>query len=207
MYIDRFKNALEVCELDDLGFVGDVFTWRNKQTKSSSHIRERIDRAVANAEWRMMFPFVQVRNGDPYHSESIVVETEKLQRRGRGGSGNSFHFEASWCKEVIEEAWGSGVDDDRRLGERIRGVAASLKEWSVNVLGDLEKRLKKAKKELEKWRKAPISDDSLNKEAVWSFEVERLEEQIDLYRRQRAHVNWLRFGDKNTIFSSERLLW
>jgi hypothetical protein len=148
VYIDRFKNALEVCELDDLGFVGDVFTWRNKQTKSSSHIRERIDRAVANAEWRMMFPFVQVRNGDPYHSDHrpIVVETEKLQRRGRGGSGNSFHFEASWCKEVIEEAWGSGVDDDRRLGERIRGVAASLKEWSMNVLGDLEKRLKKAKK-------------------------------------------------------------
>jgi hypothetical protein len=31
-------------------------------------------------------------------------------------------------------------------------VAASLEDWSRNVLGDLEKRLKKAKKELEKWR-------------------------------------------------------
>lgn len=50
------------------------------------------------------------------------------------------------CREIIEEAWGLGEGDDRRLGENLRGVAASLKEWSVNVLGDPEKRLKKGKK-------------------------------------------------------------
>ena len=83
--------------------------------------------------------------------------------------------------------------------DNIRGVSASLKDWSVNVLGDLEKRLKKAK-ELEKWRREPINDRSVNKEAVWSFKVDRLEEQIDLYWRQRAHTNWLRFGDRNTTF-------
>jgi hypothetical protein len=36
--LDRFKNVLEVCELDELGFAGDVFTWRNKQMKGSTHI-------------------------------------------------------------------------------------------------------------------------------------------------------------------------
>ena len=30
--------------------------------------------------------------------------------------------------------------------------------------------------------------------------MDRLEEQIDLYWRQRAHTNWLRFGDRNTTF-------
>jgi hypothetical protein len=34
------------------------------------------------------------------------------------------------------------------------------------VLGDLEKRLKNAKKELEKWRRAPLSDLAVGKEAV-----------------------------------------
>jgi hypothetical protein len=43
-----------------------------------------------------------------------------------------------------------------------------------------------------------ISDDSVRKEAVWSFD--RLEEQIDLYWRQRAHVNWLQYGDRNTAY-------
>jgi hypothetical protein len=55
------------------------------------------------------------------------------------------------------------------LKENLRGVAASLSEWSINVLGDLEKILKKAKKELEKWRKEHISDVSVSREAVWSF--------------------------------------
>jgi hypothetical protein len=69
------------------------------------------------------------------------------------------------------------------------------------VLGDLvEKRLRKAKKELEKWRRAPLSDMAVGKEAVWSFKVDWLEEQIDVYWKQRAHVNWLQFGDRNTSY-------
>jgi hypothetical protein len=82
--------------LDDLGFSGDKFTWRNKQTTRNTHIREKLDRAVANAGWRMKFLLVQVKNGDPYHSDhrSMVVLTEMVPRSS-GGSG-SFKFEASW---------------------------------------------------------------------------------------------------------------
>jgi hypothetical protein len=36
-------------------------------------------------------------------------------------------------------------------------MATSPSEWSVNFLGDLEKRLRKVKKKLEGWRE-PISD-------------------------------------------------
>lgn len=50
--LDRFKEALELCGLEDLGFVGDVFTWRNKQYRGGGedYIRERLDRAVVNGE-------------------------------------------------------------------------------------------------------------------------------------------------------------
>lgn len=30
--------------------------------------------------------------------------------------------------------------------------------------------------------------------------MDRLEEQVDIYWKQRAHTNWLRFGDRNTTF-------
>lgn len=40
------------------------------------------------------------------------------------------------------------------------------------------------------------------------YKLEKLEEQRDLYWRQRAHVHWLKNGDKNTkffhLFASER---
>lgn len=63
----------------------------------------------------------------------------------------------------------------------------------------MEKRLRRAK-ELEKWRREPISDLAVGREAVWSFKVDRLEDQIDMYWRQWAHVNWLLFGDRNTTY-------
>jgi hypothetical protein len=83
--------------------------------------------------------------------------------------------------------------------ESISGVVANLKDWSANVLGDLEKQVRKAKKELERWRKS-ISDVLVGREAVWSFKVDRWEEQIDMYWKQRAHVDWLHFGVRNTTY-------
>jgi hypothetical protein len=66
--------------------------------------------------------------------------------------------------------------------------------------GGSRKRLRKAKKELERWRREPISDDLVSREAVWSFKMDRLEEHIELYWKQQAHVNWLHFGDHNTTY-------
>jgi hypothetical protein len=101
---------------------------------------------------------------------------------------------------VVEEAWGSGEDVGVSFKNQIEGVAWSLKEWSMSSLGDLEKQLKAAKKELDRWRRAPLSDGVVGREAVCSFKVDRLEEQVDTYWKQRAHTNWLQFGDRNTSF-------
>jgi hypothetical protein len=37
-------------------------------------------------------------------------------------------------------------------------------------------------------------------EAVLNFKVDRLEEQIDTYWRQRSHLAWLEKGDRNTSY-------
>ena len=44
--MDNCKKTLEECGLDDLGFVGDAFTWRNNSHDTSKYVRERLDRAV-----------------------------------------------------------------------------------------------------------------------------------------------------------------
>jgi hypothetical protein len=82
---------VEECDLHDLGFSGDVFTWQNKQTKGSSHIQERLDRALTNPEWRMKCPFVQVKNADPYHSDHrhVIIDTEEGASGRRPSSGNN----------------------------------------------------------------------------------------------------------------------
>lgn len=153
-----------------------------------------------------MFPLVHVKNGDPCHSNHrpVVNDTEYHRPRRRANrEDNHFRFEASWleeedCARVVEEAWEGSVGES--LSSKLKGVAAGLGNWSLNVLGDLRKHVKKAKKDLEACRRQLISDDSVQREAALSFKAERLEEQLHLYWRQRPHVKWLEKGERNTTF-------
>lgn len=46
-----FQQTLDNCNLLDLGFNGDMFTWARGST------RKRLDRAICNIDWRIRFEF------------------------------------------------------------------------------------------------------------------------------------------------------
>jgi hypothetical protein len=48
--MDNFWDTLGECRLADLGFKGQFFTWTNGRPGEGNTL-ERLDRAVANAEW------------------------------------------------------------------------------------------------------------------------------------------------------------
>ncbi|KAL5737160.1 hypothetical protein ACOSQ2_031948 [Xanthoceras sorbifolium] len=51
----RFRRAVDDCNLMDMGFKGDRFTWNNRQFNGGL-IQERLDRIFCNLEWRALFP-------------------------------------------------------------------------------------------------------------------------------------------------------
>ena len=63
----------------------------------------------------------------------------------------------------------------------LREVAAELQDWSRNFLGDLEKCIKKAKRELETCRRRGIARDSVTMEEILKYHLEKLENQRELY--------------------------
>ena len=81
--MENFRRALEDCELHDLGFVGDVYMWRNHHHDVASYINERLDCVVANTTWRCKFPLVRVINGDSHHSDHrpIIVDLGERELR------------------------------------------------------------------------------------------------------------------------------
>lgn len=117
--MDAFRGVLEECGMDDLGYKGDMFTWRNNQFTGEDFIKERLDRAMCNGEWRQMFPEARVINGDPRHSDHrpVIIHTcvdEEEQPLGR--VQRSFRFEVAWleeerCREIVKEVWKDSVGE------------------------------------------------------------------------------------------------
>ncbi|CAM8999282.1 unnamed protein product [Rhodiola kirilowii] len=58
----RFRECSDVCELTDLGYVGETFTFSNRR-KNDEEVKARLDRAVANNAWRAMFSRETVKHG------------------------------------------------------------------------------------------------------------------------------------------------
>jgi len=207
--MEKFRRALEDCDLHDLGFVGDVFTWRNNHHNVGSYTRERLDRALANTAWRCKFPLVRVINGDPRHSDHrpVIVEMgEREIRRWESSRDVLRNFEARWleeegCAAKVEEAWDAALHEGTATLLELQGrVLGELWEWDRVVLGELEKRVKKAKRELERCMRWGISQDAVNREHLLRFKLERLEDQLHIFWEQRAHNSWLLNGDRNTKF-------
>lgn len=65
--VNRFQDCLSLCALDDLGANGIPFTWHRGE------LFERLDRAVANSDWRATFPTASVTNISLPFSDHCVV--------------------------------------------------------------------------------------------------------------------------------------
>lgn len=57
----QFVEVINVCGLKDIGFVGPSFTWLY-QRSDGVQIRERLDRALATAEWISLFPTAKLHH-------------------------------------------------------------------------------------------------------------------------------------------------
>jgi hypothetical protein len=96
-----FRNTIDICNLNDLGFEGPKFTWHNRQ-QDDHYIQARLDRFFANTNWVSIFP--HYRNSHllryQYDHCHILLEfsNHKLCRQNR------FHppskkFEQMWLRE------------------------------------------------------------------------------------------------------------
>jgi endonuclease/exonuclease/phosphatase family metal-dependent hydrolase len=104
-----FRNAVSDCDLTDIHLEGYPYTWI-KSRGSANVIEERLDRAMANSSWLMLFPEVKLRNLLVSHSDHspILLQNSPLTENG---ATYTFRFENMWLKEedveeVVEDGWG-----------------------------------------------------------------------------------------------------
>jgi hypothetical protein len=198
-YMQAFRDVLTDCSLDDIGFIGDPFTWRR------GRIRERLDRALANRAWIDMNPGAVLKHLDYMKSDHrpILLDTEYQdpsinQRPGR-------KFEARWLREesfeeVVKQAWqNAGTTSDGVLA-RLAHMYNALHAWDASVLQKPRRRIRRAQRKLENAMSGPMTEENeiIAKETTELIEL--LLEQEEMHWMQRSRANWMQYGDRNTSF-------
>ncbi|KAG2627072.1 hypothetical protein PVAP13_3KG226670 [Panicum virgatum] len=193
--LQAFHDALSECEVNDVGFVGDIYTWQR------GHIRERLDRAVANIQWSNMFPQSSMTNSEMIRSDHrpILMDTQHLAPMQRGTRMR--RFEARWLQEdtveeMIEAAW-AGAKSRGEIPtflEKVGVVHDELHKWDREMLKKPEKRIKELKVDLERLRRGPITDANIAAQKEIMVRLELMLEQEEIHWMQRARENWLKKG-------------
>ncbi|KAL0355536.1 UNVERIFIED_CONTAM: hypothetical protein Sradi_4000500 [Sesamum radiatum] len=97
--IEDFRQCLSDCELHDLGFNGEVFTWCNKREEPNT-IRARLNRACCSISWSDLFPTTRVVQGSSTTSDHGFLWIELVPREDTRSHlrHKLFWFEAAWTK-------------------------------------------------------------------------------------------------------------
>ncbi|XP_042961719.1 uncharacterized protein LOC122296220 [Carya illinoinensis] len=110
--IEAFRQAVERCGLYDVHHLGQHFTWSNN-IRGKEFTKERIDRAMANKEWKELFrgatctALAAVKSD---HSPLYINKQSPNQSRKRWSPG--FRYEAAWdlhedCHNIVANGWKS----------------------------------------------------------------------------------------------------
>ncbi|KAF7832197.1 reverse transcriptase [Senna tora] len=200
--IRDFRNCLNNCGLDDLGFVGQNYTWFNKRDNGHM-ILERIDRFLANAAWINYFP--QAVN---HHLPRVKSDHTPLLLRfkdtNNGFVKRPFRCERIWLKEpefinIVEKAWQEAPNSSQGLN-LIRDRALL---WNRTSFGNVFQRKNRIFRRLEGVNKAMNSGRSpqlIQLEQSLAQEYQKILDLEEELWASKARLDWLQLGDSNTTF-------
>ncbi|KAA3455882.1 reverse transcriptase [Gossypium australe] len=170
--MEAFRRTLEDCSLCDISFSGTWFTWERGRILERN-IRERLDRGVATNSWCQSFPNYSLRHlPHSFSNHSPLLIDTAVERKRR--VSNRFRFESWWVLEETCEA------EIRKIWEESSGAYLTRMRLLANGLRE--------------WGKKYNTNERVKLHLNMEMDKE------ERYWEQRAQVNWLQMGDKNTAF-------
>lgn len=198
--MELFRNVLTDCNLVDVGFSRRWFTWE-RGNLPKTNIRERLGRGVTNEEWMAMFPEVTIQHLTHSFSDHcpFLVNTKKAAQEV---TEKAFKFEAWWTmeesfKEEVKNIWGTSSGN---LMQKLDRLKHGLRSWAVQTQVDRKKRKTFLKDRVSKLLAAERDDPNLVELIDTKIQLNLEIDKDESYWKQRAHINWVKYGDRNTAF-------
>ena len=193
-----------------LGFSGLPFTYDNKQ-RGRKNVRVRLDRAVADNRWRDIFGEARVVHKVSPCSDHCPLMLQCVKEETNHVRTNFRRYETFWERdeslpERVAEAWRS-AGQKFSLGDIRSGLAKLMTElhaWSKKKFGNITNELEKSRTRLEELMSMNADRNEIRKESDHMQELLYREEMLWM---QRSRIDWLREGDRNTIFFHRQAVW
>ncbi|RYQ81303.1 hypothetical protein Ahy_Scaffold1g107268 [Arachis hypogaea] len=164
---------------------------------------KRLDRGLANAEWRRRYMNARVDilprvNSD--HHPLLVNLTPGMRLLGE----RPFRFEVMWkthpsFNEFIEKTW----TNDTPLPRALESLTEALKSWNLEVFGNVFRKKRTILNRLAGIQKAPTYGRNPHLEKLerdLSRELDQILNQEELLWLQKSRQQWIVDGDRNMKF-------
>ena len=139
-----FRDTINVCNLNDLGFSCDIFTWANNHDHDNSHMKCRLDRFLATPEWISLFPNHSNTHFIKFGSDHnpILLEFSKFNH-----DRSKFHkvqrFEQIWLNneghnKVVQQTW---ANSQIPIAQRLSLTLTNMSNWGKETFGNIHRRI------------------------------------------------------------------
>ncbi|XP_075074644.1 uncharacterized protein LOC142162219 [Nicotiana tabacum] len=203
--IDDFRHCINTCNLFDLGFKGNIYTWWNGRAEEDC-IFKRLDRCLGNMELQQFWPGLEIN-----HLSNIGSDHSPMHLSYNPNAGpikKAFKFLNFWIKhdtflDVVKESWHADFQASPFImfNHKLKKMKKALSLWSKATFGDIFQNLAS----LEEVVKVHETQFELNPTIQNRERLQRV--QADLIRvwaieedfwKKKAGMTWFKDGDRNT---------
>ena len=196
------------CDLTEISTKGSSFTWSNG--RGARYTECKLDRTLCNNHWLDRWAESGSYTLPRHHSDHnpVVLSCKDYITTGP----LPFRFKRMWTLHenflaFVDSIWNSESSSGSAMSVltfKLKKLKRALKQWNVEIFGDVNARVEKAKEDLSNIQ----MDISSN-----GFSPEKLEAEISAHShldealnfqtaflKEKSRLNWVSDGDRNSAF-------